>query len=387
MNNSMTLSNTTRWFYFVNFFIVFICIANTSVKAQNKGDRNRKRLVNLSAFSLPLSEVEIYSKNIDVKKLEAFDIDKKGNIYYARLGLVKNDKGHEVYLYKAKPNETPKEYMILKYFGHPYNISVEEGENEIYLWISSNGSKHKNGKYWDEPSVSRIKYEPGKTYVKGYGGDTYFLNIDSLQKTQVDINKEKNLMLIAAQSKKRKDWSFYTYDLKEAKALPETLFSFSVTLGGEKDSKQKEQKLDKEIEGRDLSQLTPLGSFTLMGKRAHKPDALNSFWMQGFNIDNNRAIYFYEGEGNRNGRNAQAYITSLDIEGNIIGERTKIKATESQSDLNEEGIIHVSGNLEPEGMTVKEGAIYLGFLAHYEEKNNIVRRSTILKYKNRELKD
>lgn len=364
--------------YLASFLIVLFCVSGIKTKAQNKNED----IIDLSAFNNPLASIEIYSKNINIKKMEAFDIDKKGNIYYARLGLQNGGKqgiikSHQVYIYKAWPNHAPKEFMILKYFGHPYNISVEEDGDEIYLWISSNGSKHKNGKYWDEPSVSRIKYEPGKIYEKGYGGSTYFLNNDDLQKTQVDINRKNNLMLIAAQSKNRKDWSFYTYNLKEAEALPSTTFTFYVTIGGE-DYGSKEKTIKKKVQGKNLNQLIPINSFTVEGKRNDKPNALNSYWLQGFDIDDNRHIYFYEGEGNRKGRKGRTYITALDIDGNVVGERTRIKAMENKGELNEQEIMHISADIEPEGMTIKNGNIYLGFLSKIGKRGM---RSTILKYK------
>ena len=373
-------------FYFLILILVFelpACKVNRKIsKIDEAGNGRINNVFDLTCLSKPITDLKIYSKNIDVGKLEAFDIDSHGNIFYARLGdLNKKIKGkdiaHEVFIYKAKPNQKPQEYMTLKYFGHPYNISIEEDRGETFLWISSNGSKHNTGKYWDERSVSRIKYEAGKIYDKGYGGETFFLNNNEL-KTQVAINKENDLICIA--SEKGKDWSFYIYKLSQVKALPDTTFTFKVTIGGEEIG-SKEQTIIKRVKGHDLSRLTPLGTFTVPGDRENKPGGLNSFWMQGFSIDKNGYVYFYEGEGNRQGRLARAYLTILDIHGNIIGSRTKVEAISNSKELDKAGIINNRGNLEPEGMAIRGDYIYLGFLSHKVGSNKKGRKANIFQYK------
>lgn len=372
-----------RLTFLISLFLVLLLSCNTSKKMFGKGNDNKKEQMDsfLKELTAPLNKVELFSKNIDVKKMEAFDVDEKGNIFYARLGLVNGkkkgeNKANRVYIYKARPNQQPKEYMTLKYFGHPYNISVEKVGGDTYLWISSNASKHKTGKYWDERSVSRIKYNPGKVYEKGYGGETYFLNNQEL-KTQVSVDREHNLICIAAE--KGKNWSFYTYNLNEVEALPDTTFTFFVTLGGE-DMGSKEQRVKKVVEGHDLSKLSPIGAFTIPDRRSDKPDSLNSFWLQGFSIDGRKHIYFYEGEGNRKGRLASAYLTVLDINGSVIGHRTRIAATANIADLDSAGILNREGDLEPEGMAIIGGSLYLGFLAHHVGKNKKGMRTNILRY-------
>ncbi len=366
-------------FYFMMLIIVFAITACNTSQTNNKKQNDTSDLISLSK---PITDSNIYSKNVDVGKLEAFDINKQGDIFYARLGELNNqvkgkNEAHKVFIYKARPNQKPHECMILEYFGHPYNISVEEDMGETFIWISSNGSKHKTGKYWDERSVSRIKYKSGMIYGQGYGGETFFLNNGKL-KTQVAINKESDLLCIAAQNDK--DWSFYTYNLSKVKTLPDTTFTFKVTIGGEEVGSE-EQTIKKIVKGHDLGKLTPLGFFTIPGDRNNKPNGLNSFWLQGFTIDRDSLIYFYEGEGNRQGRLAQAHLTVLDIYGNQWSKRTKVEAISDSSKLNDIGVINNAGNMEPEGMTIKGSFIYLGFLSHgvgVEEKD---RRANIFKFK------
>lgn len=360
---------------FLMFLIVLIgCSSNDDISDNEDNtidNEDNEKDDFVVSFSSTISSSQIYSKNVNVGKLEAFDIDKEGNVYYARLGDAdEEDAGHNIYIYKAKPDiEDPPEYMILQHFGHPYNISIDDDGDETFLWIGSNGSRHSTGKYWDELSFSRIKYESGKTYKDGYGGDNYFLNDNKLKKTQVDVNRENNRMVVAAQSKKGKSWSFFTYDLAEAEALSRTLFSFTV---------KNDQTMEREVEGRDLSELKPIGSFTVEDNRDDKPNALNSYWLQGFGIDNNENIYFYEGEGNRKGRAGHAYITGMSINGDIVGKRTRVEATETYSGLDNVGILHDSADLEPEGMTIKNGFVYLGFISRLNEGD---KKANILRYR------
>jgi len=373
-------------FYFLILFTLIECLScrtgrrSSSVSTSN--GKKQYRPLALTPLGKALPEVKIFSKNVNVEKLEAFDIDEEGNIYYATLGDL-NEKvpgknaAHEVFIYKAKPDQQPNQHMTLKYFGHPYNISIEEEGGETYFWVSSNGSKDETGKYWNERSVSRIKYEAGRVYERGFGGETFFLNKDNL-KTQVSINKEGDLICIAAE--KNKDWSFYTYKLSDVKALPDTFFTFQVTFGGEEIGSE-ERTLKRTVRGHDLNRLKPVSSFTVPGQRNNKPTGLNSFWLQGFAIDANSYIYFLEGEGNREGRAAQAYVTVLDVQGRIVEKRTKVEAIASNKDLNEAGIINNLGNMEPEGMTVKDNSIYLGFLSH--GLNNTDRKANIFRYESR----
>lgn len=367
------------------YFCILLMLENTACKTSEKpisasqSERNKidKPLV-LTPLEQAVSIETVYSKNINVGKLEAFDIDSEGNIYYARLGLVNGKKkgenrAHIVFIYKGKPNQPPSQCMTLKYFGHPYNIAVETEGGQTYIWINSNGSKHKNGKYWDARSVSKIKYIPGKIYV-GYGGETYFLNNGQLR-TQVALNRKSNLICISA--RKDKDWYFYTYRLSEVESLPDTLFTFSVILGGE-DLGTKEQTISRTVKGHDLSKLVPLGSFSVPGDWGDKPEGLSSFYFQGYSIDKTSHIYFFEGEGKKNGRPAQAYVTVFDINGRIKRERTKIKAILSSEDLDKIGIANQLADMEAEGITVKGNSIYLGFLsrnigADKSKKANIFR--------------
>lgn len=342
--------------------------------------------LDLTPLRQPLSQNIIFSKNVSLvapfRVIQSFGLDNRGNIYYSQIGtasgFVKGEtKAHELYIVRGNPNTTVgKDYMTLKYFGHGGQISIEENGRDVYVWVSSNATKYASGEYWDARSVSRIKYEPGKIYENGYGGETYFLN-NGIFRIEAAVNREGNLLCINAS--KNGIRYFYTYKLSEVMALPLTNYTFSVKIGGE-EYNTTEDSVTRIVKGHDLSQLTPLGFFNIPAGDNQATDP-NSLHFQGYEIDASRHIYFFEGNGsdyNISGRPSRAYVTIYDIQGNLVYKRTKIEAITDPGILEDKGLTNSSGYMEAEGITIKGNQLYLGFASHQGEKD--YRRANILKY-------
>jgi hypothetical protein len=335
-------------------------------RVEVNGDNERMAL-NLAPLALPLSQVAVYSKNVlliaPFRVMQCFGLDTHGNIYYAQLGQVAGNvqgqtKSHELYIIKGHPDEPAREdYMTLKYFGHGGNIAIEQEGPASYVWVNSNATKDPSSKeYEDSRSVSRIKYEAGKTF-EGYGGDTYFLN-KGLYNLQPAVDEKDSLLCLSATQNGAR--FFFTYNLYGAEKLPLSTFTFSVRVGGE-DAGVPEQTVTRSVQGRDLSKLTPLGSFVLP-KGADKTQ-VNSYSMQGFDIDGGRHIYFFEGDGNGNIASngpSNAFITVFDLNGKVVRPRTRVMAISSITDLDQAGITN-TGYMEAEGIKVKGNQLYIAF--------------------------
>lgn len=342
--------------------------------------------LDLDTLEQPFFRNMVFSKNVSLiapfRVMQSFGLDNRGNIYYSQIGTAsgfvqEKTKAHELYIARGKPNAAAgNDYMTLKYFGHGGQISVEDHGQDVYVWVSSNATKYSSGEYWDARSVSRIKYESGKVYENGYGGDTYFLN-NGIFRIEVAVNKESDLICINA-SKKGVRY-FYTYKLSDVMTLPLTDFIFSVKIGGEEYGSS-EHTVSRMVKGHDLSKLTPLGHFNIPVGRDQQTDP-NSLHFQGYEIDAGGHIYLFEGNGNvyNISRKASlAYVTVYDIHGNIVHNRTKVAAIADRGLLEKEGLTNSSGYMEAEGITIKGNQLYLGFASYQEKKN--YRRANILKY-------
>lgn len=347
-------------------------------------------MLSLDALSTSLSDKITYSKNIQLiapfRVMQGFDIDSKGNIYYIQIGQLSGGrldetKAHELYVIKSAPNNSNiSTYMTFRYFGHGSNFVVEESGNDTYIWLNSNATKTiSSSEYENSISFSRIKFEPGKVIDNGYGGETFFLN-NGKKNTHPAIDFENRRLCISATESGTRN--FYVYDLDQALALPNTSFTFDVTLGGE-ESGFPEQTVSKTVEGKDLAKLTPIGSFSIP-KGKDKTTDLNSHSLQGFDIVGNY-IYFNEGDGNGNdiaNGNSNDYVTILDINGNIVHPRTAVAAITNIDNLKNAGITD-SGYMEGEGIKVKGNKIYLGFASRRNPAiagNDDYRRANVFVY-------
>jgi len=349
-------------------------------------DTNYDRPLNPKSLSQPFSDPMAYSIDVPLiapfRVMQSFDFDKSGNIYYSQIGVAGGfepgrTKAHEVYIIKSKPNLTGKtDYMTLKYFGHGGNIAIEEDDNgELYVWVGSNATKYASGEYWDEQSVSRIPYRSGQIH-NGYAGESYFLN-NGLLRIQAAVDRKSDLLCInATQGGER---HFYTYKLSEAESLNPKNFTFSVKVGGEEVGGV-EQIISRTVNGRDLSELTPLGSFSVPAG-SNKAVDVNSFPFQGYDIDGSRHVYFFEGnwtETSGSVGQSQAYVTVFDLQGNIVYPRTRVAALSDINRLMQTGVTNSSGYMEAEGIKIRGNQLYLGFASYQETEN--YRRANIFKY-------
>ena len=152
----------------------------------------------------------------------------------------------------------------------------------------------------------------------------------------------------------------------------------SLTFGGEEPHGQQEQTVEQSINVKDLTNLTPISTFTVAP--SNNKTQLNSYAFQGFDISDGK-LYFYEGEGNDNkieNGPSNAYLTIFDyMEGKVVSERAKVNAISNIADLNKFNIT-ATGYMEAEGIKMKNGILYLGFASRSTDD---IRRANILQYR------
>ena len=323
--------------------------------------------LHLDGLDQPLSAFSIFSKAVHLKapknSFQSFDFDQSGNIYYAQMGVVNGykdgeSKAYEMYIFKGLPNtQVVDHYMTLNYIGHMSNIAVEQDNGTTYVWVNSNATRNPGGGYGNAQSVSRVKYEDGKVYTEGYAGESFFF--PGKTALQPAIDKANDLLCINTTS--GSDRYFYVFKLSEAMALPVKDFTVTVNIGG-LEAGTSLHSVTRTVPGRDLGALTPVGQF-IVHKGSNQQEDVNSFPLQGFDIDG-PFIYFQEGLGydvTTEGKPSQAYVTVFDLEGHIVGSRTKVTAIQDADALVQAGLSNSSGYMEPEGIKIKGNQIYLGY--------------------------
>ena len=279
-----------------------------------------------------LTEEIVYSKGVQLERnavMQCFDVDSKGELYYVQIA---GSDAHKLHVLRGGANQSPADFMTLRWFGHGTNMAVEEQGADRYIWINSNANKLDDNSYSQSQTVSRIKYA-STTGVR----------------------------------------DFYVYKLSEALALPVSDVSLTVTWGGEEGTQKTTET--RVVQVRKLDQLTPVGQFSVStGKTAAD---LGYYDFQGFDCTNG-IIYFYEGTGNNNdGKTASvAYVTLLDLKGAQVYPRTKVGAIADMQALTTAGITS-TGYMEAEGIKMKNGSLWLGFAS---KSTDDIRRANIFRY-------
>ena len=110
-----------------------------------------------------LTEEIVYSKGVQLERnavMQCFDVDSKGELYYVQIA---GSDAHKLHVLRGGANQPPADFMTLRWFGHGTNMAVEEQGADRYIWINSNGNKLDDNSNSQSQTVSRIKYEAGKT--------------------------------------------------------------------------------------------------------------------------------------------------------------------------------------------------------------------------------
>lgn len=263
--------------------------------------------------------------------------------------------------------QSPQAYMQLKYFGHGDNMFVERCEDGDYLWISNYGTQEASDKtrYTDSQALSRVKFTSDATLVPGDCTDNYVY--PGMKRMIAAYDRENGTVAIWCRDGSGKAW-IYVYDLETLKAAPSTAITlkYSITYGNPAVTETPV------VQARDLSALTPVLSFKMPFNGVP----------QGYDWHGNK-LYVFQGDGaeaaevaagtNRNW--ARAHLI------NTRGETlftVDVPWVDDLALLKDEGITDL-GYFEPEGLKIKDGAVYLGF-ASKDAGSSPARRVNLFRY-------
>lgn len=287
------------------------------------------------------------------------------------------------------------EAMYLRWFGHGTIMCVEHSEKDgqDYIWINSNGTLSGTN-YTDQKTVSRILYQPEKTF-EHCTGEHFFLDSyrDMAGKTwtklldfQANIDFEARRLLATCRTSGMRH--LIIYDLDEVLALKEQSLSLTRTWGGEGDTGTTNHTETTTIQARNLNTLTPLGSFTIKSSsNSNETNFTNTYSSayQGHAIAGDY-IYWYEGyayekkKGSGVYDNSQAYLEIFDYTGKRMVPRTRIAAASDFENM--KTLLDLNTNLycEAEGVQVMGDKLYLGIVTHKAGMTSKNRVATILEY-------
>ena len=288
-------------------------------------------------LSRPFDDALVYSRSVYLQRntiMQSFDVETDGTLWYLQLG---GNDPELLYVLRGAPNESPKDYMMLRWFGHGTNFAVEEQGTERYIWIGSNGNKLSDGSYSQSNTVSRLKYSPDKNRKLDLcGGDTFFIKDKWNVHPAIDTNND--ILCITASTTGVRDFIFYR--LSDALATPLSKVTLRTQTYGGEDADSPQKTETRTIEAHDLTSIAPLGSFTISvpGK-----DNLSQYDFQGFDVQDG-LLYFYEGEAAGKQPKSIAFVTVLDISGNIVVPRTQVGAINDVNALVEAGICSSDSN-------------------------------------------
>ena len=380
--------------------------ARCSVKVIPKTDSGElPDKITLASLANPLSQSMIFSSRqlrypgTVMQCFDFYDDSQDGYIYFTQCGADATTGNKWIVVasrVKCGPygDSTPSsEAMYLRWFGHGTIMCVEhsESDGEDYIWVNSNGTLS-GSNYTDQKTVSRILFEPGKTY-EHCAGEHFYLDSyrDSSGKTwsnlldfQVNIDFKARRMLATCRTSGVRH--LVVYDLDKVLALKEQNVSLTRTWGGEGDTGTAKHTETTTIKARNLNTLTPLGSFTLKNNSS-TTDFTKSYSSsyQGHAIAD-KYIFWYEGNAyeKKSGSgvydNSQAYLEVFDYSGNRVVPRTRVAAASDFNNLQK--LLRLNDNLycEAEGVQVRDGKLYLGIVTHLAGATTKNRLATILQY-------
>lgn len=310
----------------------------------------------------PLSGDMIILPSGFTRSLQSFDIDKRGVVYTSN--ETDTDMRVRAFGRDGKPIGTE---MVLPSGGHGDGFSIEYDGSDVYFWTSGTMGEHMdNGGYSggranasDVRLICRHLFQAGATQYAEDAVECFYLNDNGCR--IVDVDTEHDVMACWTYE----EGSDYIYvfkfsDIRTASKVTKTVTRESHNTG-------------KAVSAYDLNTVKPMARFSWKRKGVATGDT-NSGAVQGFCVYDDR-IYVESGAKN----DEATLISVLDFQGHIEKQLVKLGVTVDKQKLVD---VKISGDgaLEPEGMHIHNGVMYLGFVGDFPGTGS-TKRACIVKLK------
>ena len=374
----------------MKFLFPFLLLIVTACGTPSRTTLPPEGRISTIGIDAPLSRENIYDFCHHLTapvEMQQFDMDAKGNIYYAYVGPQK--AYYKVMVSKVRPSREPSKgvesSMTIYYAGHPTSMDVEDGKDgKTYIWIPEYSRKLIDpedgplGQYWGCQTFARIPYVPGGSFFPWNKEVEHFF-VGNEGDINLSVDWKHNVLCVTYHNYEIKNYTrrIVAYSLKEALALPLTdcVLPHPITYGGDGAPHESERTDTMHIMAHDLRKLTPLAEFGIPTDRRYD---INKWSWQGFECYDG-LVFFVEGDSHKGMGNSRAALTIFDLTGQIVERRTVFGFVENASQLKALDITE-NGKIEVEGVKVWKGDLYVGFASggYHGEKEF---RCNVFKYK------
>ena len=279
--------------------------------------------------------------------MQSFDIDKRGQFY---MSTEENNAMRVCAL--NKDGSKIGEDMVLPSGGHGDGFSIEYDADDIYFWTSGTMGEHtENGGYSggkaneaDVHLICRHKFKAGATEYAEDAVERFYLNDNGARFADVDTEHD---VLVLWTYENNSDY-IYVYKLSEIRNAS------TVT----KKVTRSSHNQGKDVTAYNLNSVKSVAKFPWKRKGVTTGDT-NAGAVQGLCVYDDR-IYVTSGA-----KDDEATLMSvLDFQGNILQKLVKVGVSVDKQkliDLN----LSSDGTFEPEGVHIRKGQMYLGFVGDY----------------------
>ena len=279
--------------------------------------------------------------------MQSFDIDKRGQFYMS----TENDNSMLVCALNKDGSKIGAD-MVLPSGGHGDGFSIEYDADDIYFWTSGTlGERTANGGYSggkaNDPDVHLIcrhKFQAGVTEYAEDALECFYLNDNGAR--FVDVDTEHDVMLLWTYE----NGSDYIYVYKFSDIRKASKVTKKVTRTSHNEGK--------EVTAYNLNSITSVARFSWKRKGVTTGET-NAGAVQGLCVYDDR-IYVTSGA-----KNDEATLMSvMDFSGNILQQLVKVGVSADKQQLIKLNLSS-DGTFEPEGLHIRKGQMYLGFVGDY----------------------
>ena len=279
--------------------------------------------------------------------MQSFDIDKRGQFYMS----TEDSNSMRVCALNMDGSKIGAD-MVLPSGGHGDGFSIEQDADEVYFWTSGTLGEHTtNGGYSggkanesDVHLICRHKFKAGVTEYAEEAVECFYLNDNGARFADVDTEHD----VLALWTYENGSDYIYVYklsDIRKASKVTKKVTRTSHNQG-------------KEVSAYNLNAISSVARFSWKRKGVTTGET-NAGAVQGLCVYDDR-IYVTSGA-----KNDEATLMSvMDFEGNILQKLVKVGVSVDKQQLIKLNLSS-DGTFEPEGVHIRKGQMYLGFVGDY----------------------
>ena len=279
--------------------------------------------------------------------MQSFDIDKRGRFYMS----TEDATSMRVCALNMDGSKVGGD-MVLPSGGHGDGFSIEYDADDVYFWTSGTMGEHTdNGGYSggkandsDVRLICRHKFKAGVTEYAEEALECFYLNDNGARFADVDTEHD----VMALWTYENSSDYIYVYKLSEIRNAKTV--TVKVTRASHNQGKS--------VTAYNLKTVTPVASFSWKRKGVTTGET-NSGAVQGLCVYEDK-IYVTSGA-----KNDEATLMSvMDFNGNILQKLVKVGVSADKQQLIKLNLSS-DGTFEPEGVHIRKGQMYLGFVGDY----------------------